>query len=310
MKRAAMVWMLMAMASLVYGQQPAQQNPPAGQPSQTQQNPPAGQSGAAAQGSQPAAGQQGAAPAAAPQGKRPLQAKTQPEFDAYKAAIANTSDAAAMEKAADDFAAKFADSELRAPLYQMAMRVYQNANNAEKMTEMGRKVLAIDPDDPESLVDVALVLSQRTRDSDLDKDQRLDEATKMAQHALQTIDTDIAPPAGTPPEKIEAYKNFLRSTAYSVIGAVALKRNQFADAEAAFRKSVDAYPASPDPVTILQLALSLDKQNKYPDALKEANHAVELTQEATPLGKMVRQERDRLVALTGGKPGDAAAPKQ
>jgi tetratricopeptide (TPR) repeat protein len=297
-----MVWMLMAMAALAYGQQPAQQTPPASQPAQTQP------------GSQPAAGQQGAAqtgaaPAAAPQGKRPLQAKTQPEFDAYKAAIANTSDAAAMEKAADDFATKFPDSELRAPLYQMAMRVYQNANNAEKMTEMGRKVLKIDPDDPESLVDVALVLSQRTRDTDLDKDQRLDEATKMAQHALQTIDTDIAPPAGTPAEKIEAYKSFLRSTAYSVIGAVALKRNQFADAEAAFRKSVDAYPASPDPVTILQLALSLDKQNKYPDALKEANHAVELTQEATPLGKMVRQERDRLVALTGGKPAETVTPK-
>src|SRR5690242_7830076 len=133
MKRAAMVWMLMAMAALAYGQQPAQQTPPASQPAQTQP------------GSQPAAGQQGAAqtgaaPAAAPQGKRPLQAKTQPEFDAYKAAIANTSDAAAMEKAADDFATKFPDSELRAPLYQMAMRVYQNANNAEKMTEMGRKV--------------------------------------------------------------------------------------------------------------------------------------------------------------------------
>ncbi len=51
--------------------------------------------------------------AAAPAGKRPPQAKTQEEFAAYKAAIALT-DPAAQEKAANDFATKFPDSELRA----------------------------------------------------------------------------------------------------------------------------------------------------------------------------------------------------
>src|SRR5271169_329782 len=69
-------------------------------------------------------GQQAGAAAAAPQGKRPPQAKTQPEFDAYKAAAALT-DAAAMEKAADDFATKFPDSELRPVLYKATMHGYQ-----------------------------------------------------------------------------------------------------------------------------------------------------------------------------------------
>ena len=92
----------------------------------------------------PAAGQ-----AAAPQGKRPPHAKTQPEFDAYKAAVAQT-DPAAVEKAADDFAAKFPDSELRTGLYTVAMERYQT-KDADKMMEMARKVLAIDPDDPAAL---------------------------------------------------------------------------------------------------------------------------------------------------------------
>src|SRR5579864_8737175 len=69
--------------------------------------------------------------AAAPAGKRPPQAKTQPEFDAYKAAIALT-DAAAQEKAANEFAAKFPDSELRAVLYKAVMHSYLQANNADK----------------------------------------------------------------------------------------------------------------------------------------------------------------------------------
>ena len=57
-----------------------------------------------------------------PAGKRPPQAKTQAEFDAYKVAAADT-DPAALEKAADDFAAKFPDSELRILLYRNAMHI-------------------------------------------------------------------------------------------------------------------------------------------------------------------------------------------
>ena len=69
---------------------------------------------------------------AAPQGKRPPQAKTQDEFQAYKATMALT-DAAAQEKAADDFAAKFPNSELKALVYKQGpMHGYQSAHNDDK----------------------------------------------------------------------------------------------------------------------------------------------------------------------------------
>src|SRR5450755_3702383 len=140
---------------------------------------------------------------AAPAAKRPPQAKTQPEFDAWKAADANKTDPAAIEKATDDFATKFPDSELRVLLYKNAMRLYQNANNSEKTEAMGRKVLSFDGDDPEALVIVAEVIAERTRESDIDKDQRYGEATTMAQKATQTVDTDVQVPAGTPQDKID-----------------------------------------------------------------------------------------------------------
>ena len=72
-------------------------------------------------------------------------------------------------------------------------------------------------DDPEALVIVSEVISERTRDSDLDKEQRYDEAVKMAQKAIQTVDTDTVFNPGTPQEKIDAYKALLRSNAYSII---------------------------------------------------------------------------------------------
>lgn len=284
MKRAAMTIVVLALAAGAFAQQPATKDKPATQAAPSQ-------------------------PAQPAQGKRPPQAKTQPEFDAYKAAAANQ-DPAALSKAADDFATKFPDSELRVILYKTAMRGFQQANDGDNMIETGRKVLKIDPDDPEALVGVAEVLAERTRDSDLDKDQRLDEAMKLAQHATETIDSDIAVPPGTPQDKIDAYKGFLRSTAYSIMGTIQYNKEKYPDAEGFYRKSIDAYPAQPDPVAVLRLALALDKQNKYPEALKEANHAVELTQDGTPAGKLARQEKDRLVQLTGGSTPPANPPKK
>ncbi len=281
MKHAAMLVVILALATLISAQT---QTPPA----------PAGT----------------AATTAPPPGKRPPQAKTQPEFDAYKAVAANANDPAALEKGADDFAAKFPDSELRILLYRTAMHGYQTANNPDKMMEMGRKVLKLDPDDPEALVGVAQVLAERTRETDLDKDVRLDEGTKLALHAIETTDTDITVPAGTPQDKVDAYKGFLRSNAYYVLGTIEYTREKYADAEGYFHKSIDAFPSQPDPLAILRLALSLDKQEKYAEALKYANQAVQMTEssQGTTLATLSKNERDRLVQLTGGTPPAAKPP--
>lgn len=241
---------------------------------------------------------QAAGQTAAPAGKRPPQAKTQPEFDAYKTAAAIT-DPAAQEKAADDYAAKFPDSELRALLYKQVMHGYQQANNADKMLAMSQKVLTYDADDPEALLGVAQVLAERTRETDVDKEQRLAEAKKDAQRALVTVDTDI-PTAGQPPERVDAYKGFLRSEAYAILGTLDFNAKNWAGAEDNLKKSIDALPQQPDPIAVFRLSVALDMQNKYPDALKYANQAVDLTKAGTNAGDAARKEKDRLVQLIGG----------
>jgi tetratricopeptide (TPR) repeat protein len=269
------------------------------------QDKPAGQSA-------PAAGQAavaGQAAAAAPQGKRPPAAKTQPEFEAYKAALA-LNDAAAAEKAADDFAAKYPDSELRAVLYKSAMQKYQGANNADKMLDMAQKALTFDADDPEALVAAAQVLAERTRDTDLDKDQKLAEAKKNAERALVTVDTDV-PTAGYPPDKIDLFKRFIRSEAYAIIGTLAANAKNYPEAETNLRKSVEVFPEQVDSVAVLRLAIALDNENKVPEALKYANQAVDLTKDRpdSAAGKAARAEQDRLTKLNSGTaPGQSAAP--
>jgi len=274
MKRAAIAVAVLGVAAYISGQQATAQN----------SSKPGAQSAPTGQ--------------AAPTGKRLPQAKTQAEFDAYKAAAALT-DPAAQEKAANDFATKYPDSELRPLLYKAVMGAYQQANNADKMMEMGRKILAIDADDPDALLGVAQGLAESTQDTDLDRDQKLAEAKKDAQRALVTVDTDV-PTAGVAPERLSNYQAYVRSQAYDILGTIESKNKAWADAEADLKKSIDAFPQSVDPVAVLRLALALDMQGKYPEALKYADQAVDLTKAGTSTGDAARSERDRLKQLTAG----------
>jgi tetratricopeptide (TPR) repeat protein len=259
------------------------------------------------QSTAPAAGS-ASAQAATTTGRPPVHTKTREEYQAFQSAVANTQNPGATEKAADDFAAKFPNSEVRVLLYRAAMSSYQNAGNPQKMMDMGLKVLAIDKDDPEALIGIAEVLEERTGPTDLDRQQRSEQVIEYATHALKTLDTDLAVPAGTSPERVDAYKKYLRSTALAIIGTIYYKQERYPEAEAKLRNAIEADAANPDPVIVLRLALALDQQKKYPDALEQANRAVELTQESTDLGRMARNERDRLVIQTTGSGSPAGAP--
>lgn len=313
MKKAMVLVAVLAMASWVYGQGYGNSSPQGQEP----QSGAGGQSGAQGQGGAPAGGAQAGGAqaggtAAAPQGKRPPQAKTQEEFNAYKAAAAAT-DPAATEKAATDFATKFPDSELRIMLFRKAMQDYQSANNGEKALEMANKVIAIDPDDPQSLILKAEVLSEKTRPTDIDYNEKTTEAITAAQHALQTIDTDLMFAPGAPADRVQAAKDWLRSTAYAVIGNVELGKKDYPAAERDLKKAIELTQSQPDPVNFLRLSVVLDNQSKYPEALQTVAKAVELAPENTQVGQLARQEQNRLKQLSGGgAPGAAsntAAPK-
>jgi len=152
-------------------------------------------------------------------------------------------------------------------------------------------------DDPEALLTVAQVQEEHTSQMDLDRDERMEQAVRNAQHALATIDTDLVVPVNTRADSIEPYKKFLRASALAIVGTIQYRREQYPEAESTLRQSVEVDPANVDGVIVLRLALALDQQKKYAEALQQANRAVELTKEDTEAGHLARNERARLTAL-------------
>lgn len=235
------------------------------------------------------------------QGVRRPEAKSQAEFKDYNAAYAITG-GAAMEKAADDFAAKYPASELRSFLYSKAMHEYQTENRAAKVLEMGDKVIALDPDDPVPLTLTAAILSDALSDSDKDREQKIAKIKKNAGHALQTVDTGMAPPANASPEQIAAYKNTLRSMAHSALGITALKTGDDAGAETELKAAADLNKA--DGYVFYHLALAQDHQHKYAEALASVQEALRSLRPEEELTKLAQGERARLELLL--KPAGAA----
>ena len=242
-----------------------------------------------------------------PAGKHVPQAKTHPEFNDYNAAYA-IAGGAASEKAADDFAAKYPDSELKSYLYSKAMHEYQNENNPAKMLSVGEKVLQLDPDNSIALVLTSTVLADSLSDADTDREEKIARAKKNATHALETVDSGFVPPANATPEQVTAYKGTLQSMAHSTLGIVALKTGDDATAENELKLSTSLNVSQPDPYLWYHLALAQDHQKKYPEALTSVNHALQVIGTNADLGDLARGEQKRLLTLTGGQ-APPPAPK-
>jgi len=245
----------------------------------------------------------------------PPQAKTQKEFADYNAAYATTG-GAAVEKAADNFAATYPQSELRSYLYAKAMHDYQNENNPDKMLAMGNKVIGLDPDNSVALVLTATLLADSladSKDETLEKDraQKIAAIQKNATHALDAVDGSFTPPQNSTPEQIAAYKSKLRSMARSALGIMELKNGNDAQAEKDLQEAASLNKVAPDPYIWYHLGLAQDHQRKYAEALASINQALQYTAsnpDLEKLEKLAKGERQRLMDLAGPAPESPQKP--
>jgi tetratricopeptide (TPR) repeat protein len=240
---------------------------------------------------------------------RVLQAKSQEEMKAYQDAFAKT-DPAQMEAAADDFAAKYPNSELRASLYQRAMNLFAQSNDTEKVIITGRLAIAADPTNPVPLVQVASALAESTRDTDLDREQRLAEAAKDAHAAIDNIDTGLLIPANADPARVEGAKRSILTMAYDTLGMVDMNKNDYASAEQNLQKAIDESKGNPEAVLYLRLSVAQDKLKQYPQALDSADKAVQYSKDGTAAQNLAKQQQARLQKLNGAQApaGNAATP--
>ncbi len=295
--------LLTALASFAQTATPQSQTP-------SQSAPPASQNGAAGQA--PGAPQAQTPP---PAGQKVLQAGSQEELKAYQDDFALT-DPAKLEAAANDFSTKYPNSQLRASLYIRAMNLYAQSNNTDKVIDCGRQAIAADPTNPIPLVQVASALAESTRETDLDREQRLAEAAKDAQAAIDNIDTGLVLPANADPARVEGAKRSILTMAYDTLGMVDLSKKNYSAAVTNLQQAISKSSANPEAVLYLRLSVAQDNLKQYPQALDSANKAVQYAKDGTQAQNLAKMQQARLQKLmsaqspagTAAQPSTAPAP--
>ena len=198
--------------------------------------------------------------------------KSQEEIDAF---IAIQSAATVQERATAGatFMATYPDSEAAGLAAYMAMLSYQQLNDFENMLLYGDMVLANNPApgvEAGTLISLAGAIPTRTREFDLDKEEKLAKAEDYAKKAMGLIPTlTKMDPNMTDDAWLATRKEFM-SQCHEALGSVAMKREDFTAAEGSFRKALEM-SADPVPFTVYNLAMALSKQGKNEEAAQEAD---------------------------------------
>lgn len=204
-----------------------------------------------------------AQPAQAP-AKQP-QAKTQQEYDAFVKFTSET-DYAKKAAAGEQFSKDFPISELNVSYVFPALLVsYQQLNNYDKTVEYGEKILAGDPANTFALFMLSLVIPERIKDDDLDRQQKLDHTTGYAKKLLE-VTASMPKPAPMTEEQWKTQKAQLEGGAHSALGFVALHQKNYEQAATEYKTSVELYPK--DPIAFYRLGLAYSFAKKNDEAIK------------------------------------------
>ncbi len=90
-------------------------------------------------------------------------------------------------KAAENLITKYADTDFKALALYFEAVSYQQKNDFEKMVVYGEQAIQADPKQYAALLMIAKGIAQRTREFDLDREEKLTKAEKYAKDGMAVL---------------------------------------------------------------------------------------------------------------------------
>ena len=197
-----------------------------------------------------------------------------------------------------------ADNRLKAFAYANAMVASQNLNKIDDVLKYGDKVLAIDPNDLNTMITLSAVIPSKLPSDDAGKKASLDKAQDLAKKALTGIQPLLAQAQG--PQKTQIA--LIDSQLHATLGLVAYNRPDYMKSIEEYDQAIKTNPK--DDVAHFYLALDYQAlagqaSRTYQDAVKKENDAKtakldqptidELAAARTGLENEVREKRDKAI---------------
>jgi tetratricopeptide (TPR) repeat protein len=242
-------------------------------------------------------------------GPKPLTVKSKGEADAVMAfqTALQSQNPDTIIKAADDLLTKYADSDFKTFALYYSAEAYNMKNDYDKTVIFAERTLQSDPKHYQAMLLLAGAMAQRTREHDLDKEEKLGTVEKYVKQADELVKTAPKPNPNLTDEQWEMLKKNFTSQGLEALGLAALARNQYDKAADQFKQAMEL-DATPNPGTMLRLAIAYEKSRKYDDALAALDKVMAMPNLHPQIKQVAQAERVRVIQAKGGSDAKAPSP--
>jgi len=198
-------------------------------------------------------------------------------------------------KATDDLLSKYSDTTFKDTVLMFEADAYQRKGDPEKAQIYAEQALAVNPKNFQASTLLADTLAQRTRENDLDREEKLGKVDKYANQTIETLKTLPKPNPQLTDEQWEGAKKQFIAQAHRDMGLAALVRKKYDVAIAELKIAVDN---DPEPTFMVQLANADLQAGKKEDAAALCDKVLAQPQLHPAVKKAAE---DLKAAATGGK---------
>jgi tetratricopeptide (TPR) repeat protein len=224
--------------------------------------------------------------------------KSQAEVDAIMA-IQNATEPAARITAVENLLTKFADTEFKSFALMVAAASAQQMNDYEKMVVYAERTLEADPKNFQTMLMLASGLASRTREHDLDREEKLGRAEKLANQAIDISKTAAKPNPQITDADWEQAKKDVQAQGYEALGQIAMVRKKYDVAAQNWKTAVDT-AANPDPATMVRLANAYNQMGKPDEAIAVLDKLNTMPEVHPQIKSAATEQRNNAVKLKGG----------
>jgi tetratricopeptide (TPR) repeat protein len=231
--------------------------------------------------------------------------KSQKELEAIMA-VQNATTADERIKAIDNVLTKFADTDYKILLLQMAVQVEDQKGDYAQTLFYAKRLLDADPKNAFAMVMLAAETARRMRENDLDREENTAKVQKWAKDGIEAAKVMPKARADWTDEQLDGARRDLEAQAYEALGMAAAAQKNYAEAISNFKQAL-ATGASPQPATWIRLAqayIDSGKLAEASDALDKATQTPDVPQQIKNVAETLKQQ------VAKRKAGSAAPPPE
>jgi tetratricopeptide (TPR) repeat protein len=202
-------------------------------------------------------------------------------------------------KAVDALIAKYSDTVFKSFALELEAEAWQKKGDNTKAIVFAEQALQADPKNFDAANLLANITAATTKDTDLDKDEKLTRADKYAHDALETLESGAKPAlfANLSDEQWTKMKNKAEADSWQALGAVASVRKKNDEAITDYQKGVDL---SNDPLMMIRLGRALLAAKRYDEAVTWDEKVMNSADAPQQYKSIAQADRARAIQAKGG----------